>query len=102
LYLETFLPGKLTFCSRVLKWHIVPKAADKIGIPPPKFFGVKKINELVSTGNELTNKFAGVVTNGLRAVGCQLDHGALYISSPIKYFLSCGYFLEVHTVDAAS
>jgi hypothetical protein len=70
LYLTHFLPGKLAFYGRDLKSvayvALVRKAADEIRIIIFfKFFGENKINELVVTSNKLTNKFAGLVTNGL-------------------------------------
>jgi hypothetical protein len=44
---------------------LVRKAADEIRITIFNSFGVNKINELVVTGNRLTNNFAGLITSGL-------------------------------------
>jgi hypothetical protein len=45
---------------------LVRRAADEIIITNFfKSFGVKKINELVTTSNKLTNNFSGLVTSGL-------------------------------------
>jgi hypothetical protein len=52
---------------------LVRKAADEVRIFIFfRFFGKKKINELVVTCNKLTNNFAGLVTSGL---GLDVVHG---------------------------
>jgi hypothetical protein len=69
LYLTQFLPRKLTFYGRVLKSiacvALVRKAADEMRIKISfKSLGIKEINGLVVTCNELTNSFEGLVTSG--------------------------------------
>jgi hypothetical protein len=44
---------------------LVRKAADEIITIFFKSFGENKINELVATGNRLTNNLVGLVTSGL-------------------------------------
>jgi hypothetical protein len=45
---------------------LIRKAADEIRIAIFfKFFGVKKMNEVIVSSNELTNSFAVLVTGGL-------------------------------------
>jgi hypothetical protein len=67
LYLTQYLPEKLTFYGTVFKSvacvAIVRKAADEIRITIFfKSIGVKKIDELIVSGNKLTNNFEGPIT----------------------------------------
>jgi hypothetical protein len=66
VYLKQFLPGKLTFCCRVLKSvayvALVRKEDDEIRIT---ILRNKKVNALVVTDNKLTYNFVGLVTGGL-------------------------------------